>query len=74
MESHLEYEYKTVPVDNRPRKQIRELKKLAKDGWQVIAVRPGTIFAGLSTTSDALLRRARNGPAAGVQSLPAAGR
>ncbi|MDQ0798918.1 DUF4177 domain-containing protein [Arthrobacter sp. SLBN-112] len=59
MESQPEYEYKTVPVDSRPRKQIRELKKLAKEGWEVISVRPGTFFSDLSSTSDALLRRAR---------------
>lgn len=60
MENQPEYEYKTVAVDNRLRKQIRELKKMAKEGWQVISVRPGTFFSGLSTTSDAVLRRVRN--------------
>jgi hypothetical protein len=44
-------------VDNRRRQQARELKKLAKEGWQVLSVRPGTMFAGLSTMSEALLRR-----------------
>jgi|GEM_PF-2984321 hypothetical protein len=28
-----EYEYMTVRVDNRPRQQARDLKKLAKEGW-----------------------------------------
>lgn len=60
MDNHPEYEYMTVRVDNRPRQQARELKKLAKEGWQVLSVRPGTMFAGLSTTSDALLRRVLN--------------
>jgi len=58
MDSHLEYEYATATVDKRRRQQARELKKLAKEGWQVLSVRPGTMFAGLSNTSEALLRRA----------------
>jgi hypothetical protein len=60
MDNNPEYEYKTVRVDNRPRQQARDLKKLAKEGWEVLSVRPGTMFPGLSTTSDALLRRAHN--------------
>jgi hypothetical protein len=55
-----EYEYGTVPVDSRPRQQAKELKKLAKKGWQVLSVRPGTMFSGLSITSDAHLRRVRS--------------
>lgn len=57
MDSHPEYEYITVPVDNRPRQRAKELKKLSKAGWQVLSVRPGTLFAGLSTNSLALCRR-----------------
>ncbi|HBH57397.1 MAG TPA: hypothetical protein DEP82_01030 [Arthrobacter bacterium] len=57
MDSHPEYEYATVTVDNRRWQQARELKKLAKEGWQVLSVRPGTMFVGLSTTSTALRRR-----------------
>lgn len=60
MDDNPEYEYTTVRVDNRPRQQARELKKLAKEGWEVLSVRPATMFAGLRTTSDALLRRVLN--------------
>jgi Domain of unknown function (DUF4177) len=54
-----EYEYKTVVVDRRPRRQARELKKLAKDGWELVAVRPRTALSWGSTTDDATLRRIR---------------
>jgi hypothetical protein len=55
-----EYEYKTVVVDRRPRRQARELKKLAKDGWEVVAVPPPrTALSWGSTTDDATLRRIR---------------
>jgi hypothetical protein len=55
-----EYEYKTVVVDRRPRRQAKELKKLAKDGWEVVSVRPRTAFPWGSTTDDATLRRIRH--------------
>ncbi|NUP58139.1 MAG: hypothetical protein HOQ04_07630 [Pseudarthrobacter sp.] len=57
MDSNPEYEYVTIPVDNRPRQQAKELKKLAKAGWEVVAIRPGTMFANLSATPQALCRR-----------------
>lgn len=52
-----DYEYVTVPVDSRPRQQAKELKKLAKAGWEVVSIRPGTMFANLSTAPQALCRR-----------------
>ncbi|MHC6594119.1 DUF4177 domain-containing protein [Arthrobacter sp. C152] len=57
MDNNQEYEYVTIPVDSRPRQQAKELKKLAKAGWEVVAIRPGTMFANLSATPQALCRR-----------------
>ncbi|BAS11719.1 hypothetical protein AHiyo8_00220 [Arthrobacter sp. Hiyo8] len=60
MNNDPDYEYMTVLVDRRPRKQSRELKKLAKNGWEVVSVRPRSGFSWSSNTDDATLRRVRN--------------
>ena len=57
MDSTPDYEYVTIQVDRRPRQQAKELKKLAKAGWEVVAIRPGTMFANLSSAPQALCRR-----------------
>lgn len=65
MENQVSYEYLTVQVDVRPRRQAKELKKLAKDGgWEVVSIRAGTYFADLSQASTAVLRRVTACPSA----------
>ncbi len=59
MNNDPDYEYMTVIVDRRPSKQIRELKKLAKKGWEIVSVRPQSGFTWASNTDDATLRRVR---------------
>jgi hypothetical protein len=60
MDENNDFEYVTVLVEGRPRQQIKQLKKLAKEGWQVLSVKPATMFSRLSVASNALLRRVRN--------------
>jgi hypothetical protein len=59
MNGQADFEYTTVIVDNDPRRQLRMLKKLTRQGWQVLAIRPSTVYSWASDTSEATLRRIR---------------
>jgi len=60
MDEYTDFEYVTVLVEGRPRQQTKQLKKLAKESWQVLSVQPVTMFSRLSSASNALLRRVRS--------------
>jgi hypothetical protein len=59
MNEQADYEYRTVTVDNDRGRQMRLLSKLAKQGWEILAIRPRTQFERGSDTSEATLRRIR---------------
>lgn len=60
MNENTDFEYVTVLVDGRPGQQTKQLKKLIRAGWQVLSVKPVTMFSCLSGASNALLRRVRS--------------
>lgn len=60
MDENTNSEYVTVLVEGRSRQQKKQLKKLIQEGWQVLSVKPVTMFSRLSGASNALLRRARS--------------
>lgn len=59
MNENTDFEYVTVLVEGRPGQQTKQLKKLTREGWQVLSVKPVTMFSRLSGGSNALLRRVR---------------